>query len=1041
MTVQKYDIRRPASEGGGFEERYWSPVNAPVFGPDGRMLYIIHRVEDVTELSRTNRALASEGETLRLEMMVRGQELQEANRQLREVTEQFQAMYDQGLFAARLYLDGTVADINRSAVEVCGFNRADILDRPFWECGWWNRSPAVQAWVRNAVEQAVSGEQFRGESLYFWGDGSEHVVDFACMPIRDAAGRVVVAIATGMDITERIQVEQNQRELEAERRRAEALAEIDRAKTQFFSNVSHEFRTPLSLIIGPMTDALENGNGLTGAQLELVHRNSLRLLRLVNSLLDFARIEAGRAQATYVATDLSQLTAELASNFRSACERASLRLSVDCPRLSMPVHVDRDMWEKILLNLLSNAFKFTFEGGIEVLLSEAEGRAELSVRDTGIGIPDSEIGRVFERFYRIEGQHGRTHEGTGIGLALVQELVKLHGGTIDVDSGVGRGTVFTVRIPFGTAHLAPEHVAARPVVPTTSVGAEAFVQEALRWLPGEGDSEASAFEVTETDAFFAARAGARVLLADDNADMRDYVRRLLRERCEVRTVGDGGAALREMRERRPDLVLADVMMPEMDGFELLREIRGDPALREIPVILLSARAGEESRVEGLAAGANDYLVKPFAARELIARVGANLELARVRAEGTMALRELNESLAQRVEVEVADRMKAEEALRQAQKMEAIGQLTGGLAHDFNNLLTGISGSLELLETRLAQGRLADVVRYISTAQGSVRRAAALTQRLLAFSRRQTLDPKPTDVNRLLAGMEELIRRTVGPAIELEVVGAGGLWPTKIDPSQLENALLNLCINARDAMPDGGRITVETANKWLDERAARERDLTPGQYIAVCVTDTGTGMTPDIVAQAFDPFFTTKPLGHGTGLGLSMIHGFVRQSGGQVRIYSEPGKGTSMFLYLPRYRGGKDDAGTVQALSVADAGRGETVLVIDDEPTIRQLVVEVLEEAGYVVIEAGDGPAGLQILRSDTRIDLLISDVGLPGGLNGRQIADAARATRPALKVLFITGYAENAVVGNGHLEAGMQIITKPFAVAAFTRKVREMIER
>ena len=388
----------------------------------------------------------------------------------------------------------------------------------------------------------------------------------------------------------------------------------------------------------------------------------------------------------------------------------------------------------------------------------------------------------------------------------------------------------------------------------------------------------------------------------------------------------------------------------------------------------------------------------------------------------------------------AELAKAQEALRQSQKMEAIGQLTGGIAHDFNNLLAGISGSLELLERRLTEGRYGGLERYIVGAQSSARRAAALTQRLLAFSRRQTLDPKPTNVNRLISGMEELIRRTVGPSIEVEVVGAGGLWTTKIDPSQLESALLNLCINARDAMPDGGHITIETANKWLDERAAKERELPPGQYVSLCVTDTGTGMTPDVIAHAFDPFFTTKPLGQGTGLGLSMIHGFVRQSGGQVRIYSELGKGTTICLYLPRFIGELDEAVAPETLHDADLGRGETVLVIDDEPTVRMLMVEVLEEAGYVAIEASDGPAGLKILQTDVRIDLLISDVGLPGGMNGRQVADAARAIRPDLKVLFVTGFAENATIRHGHLDAGMQVIAKPFVMAALANKVREIIE-
>jgi PAS domain S-box-containing protein len=383
---------------------------------------------------------------------------------------------------------------------------------------------------------------------------------------------------------------------------------------------------------------------------------------------------------------------------------------------------------------------------------------------------------------------------------------------------------------------------------------------------------------------------------------------------------------------------------------------------------------------------------------------------------------------------------AEEALRQSQKMEAVGQLTGGIAHDFNNLLAGISGSLELIQTRLGQGRVMDVDRYINAAQGASKRAAALTHRLLAFSRRQTLDPKPTDVNRLLAGMEELIRRTVGPAVMVEVVAPPGLWPALVDPPQLENALLNLCINARDAMPEGGRITIETANAWLDERAARRHDMPPGQYLSLCVTDTGIGMSPEIVGKEFEPFFTTKPLRQSTDLGLSMIYGFAQQSGGQVRIHSEVGKGTTVCLYLPRHRGAVAEEDAHAAVGAPPrAAPGETVLVVDDEPTVRMLVTEVLEDLGYTAIEAADSAAGLKVLQSDVRIDLLVSDVGLPGGMNGRQMAEAGRVTRPGLKVLFVTGYAESAVFGNGPLDAGMQVITKPFVVEVLGARIREMI--
>ena len=383
---------------------------------------------------------------------------------------------------------------------------------------------------------------------------------------------------------------------------------------------------------------------------------------------------------------------------------------------------------------------------------------------------------------------------------------------------------------------------------------------------------------------------------------------------------------------------------------------------------------------------------------------------------------------------------AEQTLRQSQKMEAVGQLTGGLAHDFNNLLAGISGSLELMQTRVAQGRINDLERYLTAAQGASKRAAALTHRLLAFTRQQTLDPKPTDVNRLIAGMEELVRRTVGPSVELEVVGAAGLWPVLVDPNQLENALLNLCINARDAMPDGGRLTIETGNKWLDERAARTHDLPAGQYVSLCVSDTGAGMTPEIIRRAFDPFFTTKPIGMGTGLGLSMIYGFVQQSGGQARIYSEPSQGAMVCLYLPRHHGEAtmdDDASG--ATEAPRAQQGETVLVVDDEPTVRMLVSEVLQDLGYTAIEAVDGQAGLKILRSDVRLDLLVTDVGLPGGMNGRQVADAGRAMRPNLKVLFITGYAENAVLSHGHLDPGMHVMTKPFAMETLASRIKDLI--
>jgi PAS domain S-box-containing protein len=462
------------------------------------------------------------------------------------------------------------------------------------------------------------------------------------------AGQIATAIA-------------NARALEEQRQRAEALAAFDAAKTAFFANVSHEFRTPLTLLLSPLEETL-GGSGSALAQadrerLTVAHHNAMRLLKLVNMLLEFSRIEGGRVQAVCEPTDLAAFTTELASMFRSPVERVGMRLTVDCPPLPRPVCVDREMWEKIVLNLLSNAFKFTHEGEIAVALRPLGMTAELAVRDTGVGIPEKELPRLFERFYQVQGVRGRAFEGTGIGLALVAELVKLHGGSIRVESACGRGSTFVVSVPMASAALATEGdaglTAARPI----PSGAGPYVAEATRWLPGPMQSYAgttATLNGTEgsrprgpapcANAQEAARA--RVLVADDNSDMRLYLGRLLAGTYEVEEVADGEAALAVARERPPDLVLADVMMPGLDGFGLLRELRADPRTKTVPVVLLSARAGEESRVEGLSAGADDYLVKPFSARELLARIGAHLEMARVRREAARRESELRSEVRQ-----------------------------------------------------------------------------------------------------------------------------------------------------------------------------------------------------------------------------------------------------------------------------------------------------------------------------------------------------------------------------------------------------------
>jgi PAS domain S-box-containing protein len=961
----------------------------------------------------------------------------------------------------------------------------------------------------------------------------------------------------------------NAQAYEEERRRAEALSEIDRAKTAFFSNASHEFRTPLTLMLSPLEDMLMRYPTAQTVlserrEIELIHRNGLRLLKLVNTLLDFSRIEAGRVQAVYEPVDLAALTVDLASAFRSTMEKAGLRYTVDCPPLAEAVYVDCDMWEKIVLNLVSDAFKYTLEGAVTVALRPAAGggHVELTVRDTGVGIPTHELPRLFERFHRIEGQRGRTQEGTGIGLALVQELVRLHGGTVSAESEVGRGTCFTVSIPTGTAHLPPDRIQAARLLPSTGIQAGAFVEEALRWLPGEAETN----DLTvETDlphapgALASPEDPAIVLLADDNADMRDYVRRLLGGHYLVEAVPDGLAALEAARRRRPDLVLTDIMMPRLDGFGLLKALKADARLRDVPVILLSARAGEEASVEGLEAGADDYLVKPFNAREMLARVRGNLDLARERRRTREALQRLNEALALQVVERTADRnrlwqlsadimlvaqfdgvinsvnpawtavlgwtetdligrslfdfvhpddlemtregtrtlaaggalarfdnrywhkdgshrwiswsaapgdglimavgrditlerqqaealRRSEEQLRQSQKMEAIGQLTGGVAHDFNNMMQVVLGNLDAVRRRMPDPNVAsgigDIRRYVESALRGVERAASLTRQLLAFSRRQPLDPRPTNIGKLVIGMSDLLRRTLGETISIETVSAGGLWQVSVDANQLESAILNLAVNARDAMPDGGRLTIETTNAYLDETYATLHDsVTPGQYVLISVSDNGTGMSKDVLEKAFEPFFTTKDIGQGTGLGLSQVYGFVKQSGGHAKIYSELGEGTTVKLYLPRLFEEETsvDAGQ-SAIQVPRSRSGELVLVVEDDEDVRSATTEMLRELGYSVLTAADGAAGLRVLRERPDIRLLFTDVGLPGGMNGRQLTDAARQLRPTLPVLFTTGYARNAIVHHGRLDPGVDLLVKPFTYTDLAAKLRRMID-
>lgn len=801
----------------------------------------------------------------------------------------------------------------------------------------------------------------------------------------------------------------NARAHEEERRRADALAELDRAKTRFFSNVSHEFRTPLTLMLGPLEDLLQQPD-LSGAardEVQVVHRNALRLLRLVNTLLDFSRAEAGRIQAAFRATDLSRLTVDLASTFRSAVERAGLAFKVECPPLSGPAYVDHDMWEKVVLNLLSNALKYTFEGQISVRLAEVDGSIRLSVSDTGVGIPADSQERIFDRFQRVDGTRSRTHEGSGIGLSLARELVTLHGGTVAVDSTVGQGTTFTVTIPQGHAHLPPEQVDAAGEPASTRIGADAFVEEALRWLPDTpAPLPANVVRMPRRGAVSRSTTKSRVLVADDNADMRAYITRLLDGTHDVVAVPDGAAAFDELLENGADLLVTDVMMPVMDGFQLVRRLRDEPRLRTLPIIMLSARAGEEASAEGLEAGADDYLVKPFAARELQARVRTNLELARLRRE-------------------------ADEQAAQARKMDAIGHLTGGVAHDFNNLLAAIIGSLDLMERRVAGDER--VMRLLNNAMQAAQRGARLTEQLLAFSRKQRLEVRPTDVNGVLSNMADLMHRTLGGRISVNTLLGKDLWPAMADPNQIELAVLNLTVNARDAMPDGGEVVLQTENIAADD-PQRPRALTLStDAVRIRVQDTGQGMSQEVLMRATEPFFTTKGPGQGTGLGLAQVYGMIKQIGGDMHIASEPGQGTIVDLYLPKAAAGVLQKAVPETSEPAMPTGKARVLVIDDDAQVRMATAAMLAELGYDVVEGDSARSGLDRLESaDTPFDLILVDYAMPGMTGGEMIAQLRRIT-PALRSLLISGYAEGVPNGSG------PVLRKPFTVSELGTAVARVL--
>lgn len=788
----------------------------------------------------------------------------------------------------------------------------------------------------------------------------------------------------------------NARAYEEERRRAESLAELDRAKTAFFSNVSHEFRTPLTLMLGPIGDLLgEQNESFSEAQrqgLEIAYRNGLRLQKLVNTLLDFSRIEAGRVEASYKPTDLASLTAELASNFRSACETAGIDLIVDCPNLADLVYVDPDMWEKIVLNLVSNAFKFTLSGSIEVTLRKSGEQVELKVRDTGVGIPAEELPKVFERFHRVQLSRGRTQEGSGIGLALVRELVKLHAGTVSVESTLGEGSLFTVSIPRGKDHLPQDRINAERTMTSTSVGAAPFVSEALRWLPHSGGVDLEASLVTQRENPDERRF--QVLLADDNADMRDYVSRLLNDRYDVVAVGDGQAAWNAIEEHLPDLVLSDVMMPVLDGFELLRRIRINPRTREIPVVLLSARAGEESRIEGLQASADDYIVKPFSARELLATVDAHIKTVNIRRQSQEALRASEERFATLAH----ERLRLIEQLREQDQHK--DEFLATLAHELRNPLAPIRNGLELI--RLANNNPATLEKATTIMQRQVDQMVRLVDDLLDVARisRNKLELRKEQVE-----LESVVRNAVetsrpvlaGAKNDLHVeLPTEPVW-LNADPVRLAQVFSNLLNNAAKYSEPGGRISLVATQT--------------GDELRVKVSDTGIGIEPGKLSQIFGMFVqldaSEQQAQSGLGVGLTLVQRLVEMHGGSVEARSEgPGKGSEFIVRLPALTQSTTAPLKNELVEDERPQSRRRILVVDDNLDSAESMALMLKLSGHDVATAHDGMEAVELAR-DFQPDVALLDLGMPK-LDGYEAARSIRQQSwgQGMLLVALTGWGQ-----------------------------------
>ena len=925
----------------------------------------------------------------------------------------------------------------------------------------------------------------------------------------------------------------NAQAYEDERKLSAGLAELDRAKTAFFSNVSHEFRTPLTLMLGPLEDELvEPTSPLPPhrhARLETVHRNALRLLKLVNTLLDFSRVEAGRTQAIYQPINLPVLTVDLASAFRSAIGGAGVEFIVDCPPIVQPVYVDRDMWEKIVLNLLANALNFTKKGRIVLRQRVVDDHVLVSVEDTGCGIPQSELGNVFKRFHRVEGAAGRTHEGTCIGLALVEEFAKLHGGAVRVESALGAGSVFTVSIPLGKEHLDADKIG---VGGRHVTAGNAYVEDALHWLPAHNIG---------ADEFTFSKGGSlpppgvrrpRVLVADDNADMRDYVNRLLGDRYEVLYAADGEEAWSAIQKQRPDLLLTDVMMPKLDGFGLLARIRKEAKTRTLPVIMLSARAGEESRVEGVEAGADDYLVKPFSARDLVARVASNVKMGRIGhllEQSNAALKEAQEiahigswawdlvesriecsdelyraygldprkfeasfeSFMDRMHPDDLEMVKSElerartkagpfefkvrilrsdsviriqqvrgrahadesgmvvrltgtgEDVTEREQLQtrlvfagmaSVGTLAAGIAHEINNPLSYVMANLDLIAEEIRvisggspSGRMRELEDMINEAREGSERVRKIVRGLKTFSRADEDRRVPLDVRRILDLSINMAFTDIRHRARL-VKDYADVPLVEADEARLGQVFINLLVNAGQSIQEG----------QADKNEIRIVTRVDAGRVLIEVHDTGAGIAREAMSRIFDPFFTTKAVGAGTGLGLSICHGIVVALGGEIRVESEVGKGSTFRVLLP--------AAKLEVTAESKASRSlrpkperlARVLVVDDDTMVASTLHRVLREHDVVV--ATSGRDALEHLARGPKFDVILCDLMMPE-MTGMALHAQLSRTMPdqAERMVFITGGAFTTSARSFLDEVPNERLEKPFDASNLRALVQRML--